>query len=89
MKQSQLGHTFYMTLCICRFSNILVFISGNGLDGILGRKHLLDHSPVTGNGLSITPSSTIRILGAHLDETMCFETHVRKIVTACFLIETT
>ena len=49
-----------------------------------GRKHLLDHSPITGNGLSITTSSTVRLLGAHLVETMCFETHVSKIVCACF-----
>ena len=45
-----------------------------------GRKH----SPITGNGLSITPSSTVRLLEAHLDETICFETHVSKIVSACF-----
>ena len=45
-------------------------------------KHLLDHSPITGNGLWIMPSSTVRLLEAHLDETMYFETHVSKIISA-------
>ena len=54
------------------------------LDSILGRKNLLDQSPITGNGLSITPSSTVRLLEAYLDETMRFETHLSTIVRAWF-----
>ena len=40
-----------------------------------GRQHLIDHSSIVGHGINIKPSSTVRLLGVHVDEAMSFEAH--------------
>jgi ribonucleases P/MRP protein subunit RPP40 len=48
------------------------------------RQHLIDHTPVDLNGVSIIPSSSVRELGVLLSTDMSINSHVNKIVSECF-----
>jgi Reverse transcriptase (RNA-dependent DNA polymerase) len=48
------------------------------------RQHLIDHTPVDLNDVSIIPSSSVRDLGVLLSTDMSVNSHVNKIVSECF-----
>ena len=49
-----------------------------------GRQRLINHSSIVGHGINIKPSSTMRLLGVYIDETMSFEAHIGNVVRKCF-----
>ena len=51
---------------------------------IARRQHLIDHTPVDLNGVSITTSSSVRDLSVLLSADMSMNRHVNKMVSECF-----